>query len=153
MRKFLTTTAAVAIAIPALAFSAQAQTQPQPQANVAPSPAQSETQAAAPAKEQITVDTVLSSIADAGSSADMISSTAELPPVGIIQIKSAENPDVSARVDETVASNTEGVERLRTALSQHAVLGPKLKEGGIDVKSIVAAHMTQDGGLLLFMRA
>ncbi|WP_414834160.1 hypothetical protein [Afifella sp. YEN Y35] len=152
MRKIVSTAAAAAFALPLLAPVAFAQDAGTPAAKP------DQTQAAQPAapgeqgRTPITVDSVVASVADSGNAADAISDT-DIKQVGVVTIDERAGADAAARVDQAVADNRDKVTELRDTLSHHQQLGPRLREGGLDVTKVVAAQMMPSGDLLLFVRS
>ncbi len=161
MRKFLMTAAAAAIALPAFTVAGVAQNA-DAGANANASQAAGAAQAQAPDAKanagaqagtpRITLDTVVSSIEDAGATAEKISSMNQIKRVGIVQIDDRAGEQAAGRVDDTVSANQKQVDQLRDAIRGNKQLASKLEAGGLEVDTIVAARTTPNGDLVLFTR-
>ncbi len=147
MRTIMTTALAAALALPALASAPLAQ-----EAAPAEPPAQS--RPGAPeggVAGEITLDSLVGWIETSDTIAERVSRTEAFNNVDVATIGSDADASIRSRIEEAVASNAAKVDELRAAIRGREALSRRLEAVGLRIDHIVAARLSREGDLLLFM--
>ena len=99
------------------------------------------------------VDTVVSAIAQAGDTAGKILLLVNVESFDIVFLGEPETIDGFEKIETAIADNDSAVANLRHAMKGSAVFYNALDSHGVDTSKVIAAEITEDGAVTVYLLA
>ena len=94
-------------------------------------------------------DGALAAIGNNAANAQSISAMTDVNTVNVIRIGELEGD--TARIEETVSQNEDGVEALRSAISANPTLSQELQAQGVDTSTVIGAELGATGEVTIYV--